>query len=860
MLSTIITTLVAANGFTPVVAFEDRLTPSGAPALQLGVLSEPLVGELSAAAKAWALGRREALGLHPASTLTFEAGFQTRFGASLHYQQRVDGLEVYQAKLVITVDRSARVVQIASSLVGPRAIRSAPLMSEAQAFERAATLIEYPMLRPDAPSRVAGAARKVFFEIDDELRLGWFLAAGSMDQTKNYYLGFDATTGAPLFVQNRVYRAENDVNVYPVSPGGLDAGVGRTPTVTASLTRPDGGSFVSRTCQTLLPDAGMVETDNDGGLLCGDQLTSLNCCLRVGCAPDAGTNRITGPTTFSMFGFTLTLDVDIPTCDYTNRATNQRLEGDFRYQPVDPPMNRGAVDIDDPANSDTFAQVHSFYHVNRVYDWMRGLSTTAAPLFPTNQPMIVPFRMRDERKTPARHPAVIANVVIPNFQDVQGIPACLPPQFGGTGMGRCRVGSFGRFDNAEFRPVENFPFLILPGLNPGVDAVIMYQGNAADPSYDATVLWHEFGHGIIQSTAALTFAGTTLDARGANREGAALHEGLSDYISGAFGQVAELGPYFGPRATAQQMMGVTQDAYLRTLNNTERCPNTLWGQQHQDGQHVAGALWEGRLANLGTDNGATYDAAFYAMLVSLAPNAGFTRVAEVMAARVSTAFTPAAGAALTQIFRSRGVIDCSKVLDVTATTPPRRLFVIPGEMNTTFPGPIQFKLRAPDGAQGIRVRAQGGGGAMGGTPNVLVKTGGPITFTPMGTTSVTDDAEFRGRLQGNDSTTSVRVPCGASQEVYVAITGRPTQLENLTVSVEPLVNCMFPVDAGMPVDAGAPVDAGVDAGTPPTETKSLAFVGTLAQPSAATGCGCSAFDGSLVLAALALLGLRRRAR
>lgn len=65
-----------------------------------------------------------------------------------------------------------------------------------------------------------------------------------------------------------------------------------------------------------------------------------------------------------------------------NQATNQRTEGDYRYAPVDPPTNRTTVDYDNPANSDTFAHVHAFYHVNRVYDWVRGLSTRGATLFP----------------------------------------------------------------------------------------------------------------------------------------------------------------------------------------------------------------------------------------------------------------------------------------------------------------------------------------------------------------------------------------------------------------------------------------------------------------------------------------------
>ncbi len=152
-------------------------------------------------------------------------------------------------------------------------------------------------------------------------------------------------------------------------------------------------------------------------------------------------------------------------------------------------------------------------HVNRIYDWVRGLSVRAPAVFPNQQPAIGPFRMRDERRTPARKPAVLANVVTPSFQnlaDIEGIPGCLPPPIG-SNMGICKVKAFGRIDNAAFMPVEQFAQLPIPGLNTGVDTLVIFQGNAADAAYDATVLWHEFGHGVVYATAALTFEDVAID-------------------------------------------------------------------------------------------------------------------------------------------------------------------------------------------------------------------------------------------------------------------------------------------------------------------------------------------------------------
>src|SRR4051812_8959093 len=89
---------------------------TGAVRVDRGILSAPLQGELSAAARAWALGRRAELGLPPDSTLVNGESFGTRFGASMHLLQQVDGVEVYGANAVVTVDSSARVKLLTSSL------------------------------------------------------------------------------------------------------------------------------------------------------------------------------------------------------------------------------------------------------------------------------------------------------------------------------------------------------------------------------------------------------------------------------------------------------------------------------------------------------------------------------------------------------------------------------------------------------------------------------------------------------------------------------------------------------------------------------------------------------------------------
>src|SRR4051794_6134638 len=82
---------------------------TGAVKVDHGILSPPLSGELSSAARTWALAHRAELGLPADSTLVNAESFGTKLGASFHLQQQIDGVDVYGANLVVTIDARAQV-------------------------------------------------------------------------------------------------------------------------------------------------------------------------------------------------------------------------------------------------------------------------------------------------------------------------------------------------------------------------------------------------------------------------------------------------------------------------------------------------------------------------------------------------------------------------------------------------------------------------------------------------------------------------------------------------------------------------------------------------------------------------------
>jgi hypothetical protein len=344
-----------------------------------------------------------------------------------------------------------------------------------------------------------------------------------------------------------------------------------------------------------------------------------------------------------------------------------------------------------------------------------------------------------------------------------------------------------------------------------------------------------------------------------------MHEGFADFNAATFGEDPNMGPYIGPRMSGgSNMTGLASETFLRTLDNTFACPDVIWGEPHQDSQHVSGALWQARRDHFqGSDQGQTFDAAWYAMLVSLSPQAGFADFAAAMDTHVDEAFpqVPDAGSVMEGIFEARGVTQCSDALDVTGAATPRPYYGIGTRTQTTLamgsliPGPYQLLVHTPQGATSVSIAAalQTDLLSTGGTPTLklLGRVGSPITFTKLGTmlisdaTSTVDVTNTNGKLS---ATATLDAPCDGGTAVYLTIANTSDTsavLTNLSVAVDTKPECMVAVpDAGMVDDAGT---------LPP-----IGDGGPFQGPQTPKGCGCGAAPWGLPLLALAALLKRRR--
>jgi hypothetical protein len=134
------------------------------------------------------------------------------------------------------------------------------------------------------------------------------------------------------------------------------------------------------------------------------------------------------------------------------------------------------------------------------------------------------------------------------------------------------------------------------------------QGPLADWAYDADVLWHELGHGLVERTSQFGFY--SRDSQGLFGDSGSLNEGSADCVSLAFKGSPQLGENAGSRLLED---GQTTAPYLRTIETKRMCQissvdgTTLArggrvGEIHADGVIWGSFFWElrQRLASVST--------------------------------------------------------------------------------------------------------------------------------------------------------------------------------------------------------------------------------------------------------------------
>lgn len=437
----------------------------------------------------------------------------------------------------------------------------------------------------------------------------------------------------------------------------------------------------------------------------------------------------------------------------------QRAEstaGDWLFDPVD------------PAFDDEFAEVNIYFHTNRVAEYFRDAHEFEWTCCGTS------------------------NIIdaIANYVETPGVAfrnAFFSPS--SCGSGRCALMAFG-------------------------------QSSTKDFGYDGDVVYHEYGHGIVDVTAGLSFFDVD-PLLGVGYENGALNEGTADYFSATITGDPKLADYFAGSGPAAGEGG------LRELDVPLRCPDDLFGEAHADGRIWGGALWAIREA-IGAEKA---DALAFATLMSLGdgPDIDTAGTSLSMTAATLGVLDDADRSAVEDVIADRGLVGCERIVRVT-----------PGDTYTGYSGdvqlsgflgggvvPLHYAVDVPSDALAVRIRLESTTAA--GNYDVYVRNGEPARYRGAGTPRLIADDVFPGVGLVRLTRTTVHPipPCDTLYFAIVAtdLTTRGPSVYELSVEIdtEAGLECPEPEpDAGPPMDAAVPdvgpmpdaaMDVGPDAGS-----------------------------------------------
>ena len=212
--------------------------------------------------------------------------------------------------------------------------------------------------------------------------------------------------------------------------------------------------------------------------------------------------------------------------------------------------------------NDIYPEIALYYHMTKIYDYLAGLGLKEYTELPNHQ---------------GEKPIV----GIANFQ---------------------MMGYYSGYNTSDLKPMDNAFFSKYdPSFSDmffgdfeysDSDALVFGQGTNADFSYDGDVVYHEFGHGVIDGIAQFAYQGWP-DKYGFTNEIMGMNEGMADVFSFIITEDPCLAEYVA-KGTGQMAGAVELDGKLclRTTTNPNKVNEDFNGESHNDGLPLVGAHWE----------------------------------------------------------------------------------------------------------------------------------------------------------------------------------------------------------------------------------------------------------------------------
>jgi hypothetical protein len=235
------------------------------------------------------------------------------------------------------------------------------------------------------------------------------------------------------------------------------------------------------------------------------------------------------------------------------QMANKEENGNFIYEDWNSGLKYN-FDTDD-----IYPEIALYYHMTKIYNYLAGLG------------------LKEYTELP-NHEGTKPILGIANFQI---------------------LGYYAGYNTADLKPMDNAFFSAYDPYFAEMfygdfeyntsDALVFGQGTKADFAYDGDVIYHEFGHGVVDGIANFEYEGWP-DKYGFTNEIMGMNEGMADVFSFIITEDPCLAEYVAKGTGATESI----DGFkcLRTTTNPNKVNEDFNGEAHNDGLPLVGAHWE----------------------------------------------------------------------------------------------------------------------------------------------------------------------------------------------------------------------------------------------------------------------------
>jgi len=326
------------------------------------------------------------------------------------------------------------------------------------------------------------------------------------------------------------------------------------------------------------------------------------------------------------------------------------------------------------------------------------------------------------------------------YKDVHGLTDRDSPLDAITNVQANVCGDWAMIANAAFIPAGGLDQLGFDlDLDINGDSIIFSGTSKRNFSYDGSVIYHEYTHGMLGAT---RLNAAFVDDQGINNLPGALNEGYADYFAGTLTDQSAIGNYALNELEGMNICGFSLggggDAG-RDMEVQKTCPSDLTAEVHADSEIFSSALWQIR-KDLGVTDA---DRVILSSVLTLTNTSDFTLAAVATIDAANELLGAEAKAKVEKAFADRGLIACDRVLPVErvgvrglpVTLEGKDAFS-PNPFPGYAPGYLQYSFVVPEGTTNIvlklDVAAGGGFGGGGDAPSLVAvfKPGAaPIKYT-----------------------------------------------------------------------------------------------------------------------------------